>query len=74
VGTETCTLVTTFKSGESEKGSNDSESSSSETETETGMEAFPFVRMVFYVRRTGDSAFLCEDHFFKCYDRDRQTL
>jgi hypothetical protein len=56
--------VTILESRESEKGNNDLESSLSETETEAGTEteaaAFSFVRMVFSVKRTGDSSFLWE--------------
>jgi hypothetical protein len=81
-GTEACTLVTVSESKEREKGSNDSESSLSETETEVGTEAevetaaFSVIGTVFSVKRTGDSSFLWEggDHFFKRYNRDRQTL
>jgi hypothetical protein len=69
-GTETCTLVTILESKEREKGNNDSESSL-ETEMEVRMEAekeaetevetaFSFIRMVFSVRRTGNSVFLWE--------------
>jgi hypothetical protein len=58
--------VTVSESKEREKGSNDSDSSLSETEMEAGTEgkaeamAFSFIKTVFSVKRTEDSAFLWE--------------
>jgi hypothetical protein len=59
--------VTILESKEREKGSNNDSESSSETETEAGTEvemeaetAFSCIRMVFSVKRTGDSVFLWE--------------
>jgi hypothetical protein len=64
--------VTVSESKEREKGSNNDSESSSETETEAGMAAETevemaifFIRMVFSVKRMGDSVFLWEgDHCF----------
>jgi hypothetical protein len=75
--------VTILESREREKGSNNDSESSLETEMEAGTEAeteaemvtFSFIRTVFSVKRTGDCFSVGGgDHFFKWYDRDRQTL
>jgi hypothetical protein len=59
--------VTVLESKEREKGSNNDSESSLETETEAGVEAemeaemaFSCFRMVFSIKRTGDSVFLWE--------------
>jgi hypothetical protein len=66
--------VTVSESKEREKGNNDLESSLLETETEMGIETE--MMNGFFCKENGGLCFSVGggDHFFKWYNRDRQTL